>query len=249
MDHINVLIIDDEVAAREMLKAKLTTYCTGINILGTANSAQEAFEIILKDNPDLIFLDIAMPRESGFDLLKRLPHLNFEIIFVTGFDSYAIDAIDFCAIGYVLKPIQNDDLIKAVENARQRIVQKKENERNKVLLNNILNPGKRNNKIGIPTMEGLEFVEAGNIIRCEGLQKCTRIVTRDEKDIISSYNIGEFIRLLEPYGFFATHKSHLINLTTIKKYNKEGTVVLDDGSAVPVSKRRKADFLKLLVRL
>lgn len=246
---IRAIIIDDEEHARATLKGKLETYCSNIEVVGLASGAAEGLDLILQLSPDLIFLDIAMPKESGFDLLRQLPNVNFEIIFVTGFDSYAIDAITFCAIGYILKPIQKEKLIQAVHNAVARIESKQENIRNKELLNNISNPGDKQNKIGIPTIDGLEFVRIKDIIRCEGMQKLTKIYIWNSKPLVSSYNIGEYIHLLQPYGFFATHKSHLINLDYINKYHKDGTIFMEDQSAVPVSKRRRAEFLQQLTRL
>ncbi|MCB0612033.1 MAG: response regulator transcription factor [Phaeodactylibacter sp.] len=246
---IKALIVDDEEHARLTLAGKLSEYFPNIKLTGIAQNAEQAFHLILSSQPDLLFLDVAMPLESGFDLLKRLPNLDFEIIFVTGFDDYAIDAISFCAIGYILKPIQDELLIKAVHQARQRILDKQENIRNRQLLQNLSQPGHGSNKIGIPTMEGLELVATDKIIRCEGIQKCTQINIQGRPLITSSYNIGEFVRLLKPYGFFQVHKSHLINLAFISKYNKEGVVILEDGISIPVSKRRRTEFLDCISRL
>ncbi len=114
---------------------------------------------------------------------------------------------------------------------------------------NLLHERSTNDLIGIPTLEGFDFLFVREIIRCEGLQKCTRIVTTDKTDIVSSYNIGEFRKLLEPYNFFSPHKSHLINLAFIKKYRREGTIILRDNSYIPVSKRRKAEFLNQVIHL
>ena len=249
LDMIKAIIVDDEEHARLTLAGKLKEYFPDIEIIGEAQTAQEAFDMIISSQPDLLFLDVAMPRESGFDLLKRLPNLNFEIIFVTGFDKYAIDAISFCAIGYLLKPIQDELFIKAVHQARRRILKEKENIRNQQLLQNLSHPGHGNNKIGIPTMDGLEFIATNKIIRCEGMDKYTQISIQDRPPITSSYNIGEFVRLLKPYGFFLVHKSHLINMEFICRYNKEGIVILEDGSGIPVSKRKRNDFLDHISRL
>ncbi len=246
---ITAILVDDEPKSRAVLEEKLRQYCPQVTVIGQVGDAAEAFSLITEKHPQLVFLDIAMPRESGFDLLKRLPSLDFEIIFVTGFGDYALDAIKFCAVGYVLKPIQTEELIAAVNHAHIRIEAKMENERNRQLLHNILNPGNANNRIGIPTMEGLEFVATSQIIRCEGLQKCTRVVVQETKGIVSSYNLGEFRKLLEDYGFFAVHKSHLINLSHIRKFDRESTVTMVDGSQVPVSKRKKQEFLEQLTRV
>lgn len=247
--NVKAIIVDDEEFSRLLLKSKLEEYCPNVNIRELCASAEEAKVAIQKIEPDLVFLDIAMPDKTGIDLLRELPELNFEIIFVTGFNTFAIEAIQLSAIGYVLKPIQNDLLVDAVGHAVQRIQEKKENRRNKVFIQNIVNPDLSKKRIGIPTEEGLDFVSIEDIIRCEGYLKYTKVILKSGKTLLSSYNIGEFRRLLENYNFFSCHKSHLINLLHIKKYMKEGTILMEDNSYVPVSKRRKTDFLKVLTRI
>ncbi len=246
---VSAVLIDDEDKALQVLKQKLATYCPQIEVKGVASSSAEGYKLINSLKPQLVFLDVAMPEESGFDLLKRLPQLDFEIIFVTGFNNYALDAIRFSAIGYILKPVENEDLIAVVQKAVQRITEKLDSERNRRLLENLLNPGHVRNRIGIPTEAGLEFVPTDEIVRCEGFQKYTKVHILGRKETLSSYNIGEFRKLLENYGFFAIHKSHLINMLHIKRYDKEGTVFMVDGSPVPVSRRKKQEFLELLTRL
>lgn len=246
---VSAVLIDDEEKALQVLKLKLATYCPQVQVTGMAMSAASGYDLVLRTKPQLVFLDVAMPGESGFGLLKRLPQLDFELIFVTGFDNYALDAIRFSAIGYILKPVENEDLIAVVQKAIQRISEKMDSERNRRLLENLLNPGHVRNRIGIPTEAGLEFVPTDEIVRCEGFQKYTKVHTLDMKETLSSYNIGEFRKLLENYGFFAIHKSHLINMLHIKRYDKEGTVVMIDGSFVPVSRRKKQEFLDMLTRL
>jgi len=246
---INAIIIDDEKHAQIALKNKLLQYCPEVHLQKIVSSAQEAFTDILNFKPDLIFLDIAMPEMSGFDLLDKFKKIDFEIIFVTGFDSYAIDAIQFCAIGYLLKPVEGVKLIKAVDNALLRVNEKNRNIGVEELLVNLKTPSSKKNKIGIPTIDGLEFVAIENIVRCEGMQKLTKIVRLEDNDIISSYNIGEFIKLLSTYNFFTSHKSHLINFDHIKQYHREGTVTMIDNSIVPISKRKKKKFLNSLTRL
>jgi two-component system LytT family response regulator len=246
---IKAIIIEDEAHARLTLKSKLEEYCPEVELLGMADNPREGRILIQDLKPELVFLDIAMPGESGFDMLSQLDSLDFEIIFVTGFDNFAIDAINFCAIGYILKPIQTSVLIKTVHNAAQRIRQKRDNERNKELIRNLQHPGSTSNRIGIPTEEGLEFIPTSDIIHCEGQKKLTKLFLAGNRSLVSSYNIGEFVRLLEPYGFFQTHRSHLINLNRILRYNREGQVTMEDHSLVPVSKRRRGEFLQQLTRL
>jgi two-component system LytT family response regulator len=210
-----------------------------------AENGDEAYEYIVKLNPDLVFLDISMPRESGFDLLRRLPHLNFELIFITSFDQYALEAIEFCAIGYIVKPISTEYLIHAVENAKKRIQQKQGFNHNQVLIENFSHIPE-NKKIALPTSTGIEFISVKEIVRCEGYQKYTKIHISDGRTIVSSHNIGKFATMLEEYGFYPIHKSHIINTNYISSYLNEGVVVLTDGSKAPVSRRKKNEFLAYL---
>lgn len=246
---MTAILIDDELPALSVLQDNLKTYCPQIQTLGTGTSAEEAMTLIQKHRPEIVFLDIEMPHESGFDLLRKMPRLDFEIIFVTGYDSYALQAIKFCAIGYILKPVRAEELIAAVNAAEMRVREKAEFNRNKQLLFNLTNPGHAANKLGIPTERGLEFVETAEIVRCEGIQRCTKVVLTGRKSIISSYNLGEFIKMLENYNFFAVHKSHLVGISHIVRYDKEGSLEMSDGASVPVSRRRRQDFLDKMTRL
>lgn len=241
---ITTILIDDERKAIVTLENKLQKLFPDLQIIDKITDPKEAYEVILEKKPQLLFLDIAMPQWSGFDLLKQLPDLDFEIIFTTGFDEYAIEAIEFCAIGYVVKPVQSVDLVKAVNNAQKRIALKEENTRNKQLITNLLNPASQQNKISIPMMSGLEIVAVKNIIRCEGMERCTKIILENANPLVSSYNLGEFKKLLEKYGFFSCHRSHLINLAHVDRYDKEGLITLSDKSSVPLARRNKGGFLE-----
>ena len=246
---MNAILIDDEQKAIQILSSFLKEFCPQVNIVDSAASIETGLEVIAIHQPDLVFLDIEMPGGSGFDLLQKLENLDFEIIFVTSHEDYALEAIKFCAIGYVLKPIRELELITAVNKAQQRINEKVENLRNKQLLQNLINPFSASNRLGIPTSRGLDFIETGTIIRCEGIQRCTKVIVKDTKSIVSSYNLGEFRKLLEPYNFYAPHKSHLISLDHIIRYDKEGTIEMSDGEVVPVARRRRQDFLERMTRL
>lgn len=243
---MNVIIIDDEQSAINSLLDKLNRFCLQMKVIAVADSAESGYDAILKHSPDLIFLDIAMPIESGFDMLNKFDEINFEIIFITGYDRYAINAIEFSAIGYILKPINAEELIKAVHNAKKRHSLKIENTRISNLLTNLRNSNSSNHKIAIPSVSGLEYIKTNDIIRFEGHQKLTKIFIVGNKKLVSSYNIGEFRKLLAEYNFYSTHKSHYINIEHIKKYLKEGTVIMSDGSTVPISKRRKSEFINMM---
>jgi len=242
---IKAIIVDDEKFPRQLLRGKLEEHFPSIQIVGEASNASEAREYIEQAKPDLLFLDISMPKENGFDLLRSLPDVDFELIFVTSFDQYALEAIEFCAIGYVLKPIDTDAFVLAVNNAINRITQKSGHQANRALINN-LSEKNTNKQMALSTSDGLEFIPVKNIVRCEGYQKYTYVYLTGGKKILSSNNIGKFIHKLEPYGFYTTHKSHLVNTTFIKRYLKSGLAILEDGTEVPVSRRKKSDFLEYL---
>ena len=246
---IRVVLVDDEEYPRLLLKELLEESFPEIEIIGDADNADDAYEMIENEEPDLVFLDIAMPEKTGFDLLQMFDHPDFEVIFVTGYDQYAFDAFNHFAIGYLLKPIDSSMLTEVVLNAKKRIESKKSNANIQELLQHLSSSTRKTNRIGIPTMEGLEFVEMNEIIRCEGDQKYTKVYLTNRTNILSSYNIGEFRRILEHHNFFQCHKSHLVNLNHVRKYNKEGTLHMSDDSSVPVSKRKKIEFLNQLPRL
>lgn len=242
------LIIDDEPKLREVLNIKLNQFCPEINVLDQASNAEEAFEKITMLQPQLIFLDISMPLESGFDLIDKFDVINFEIIFVTGFNEYALDALKVSAVDYILKPVQTASLIQAVQKAKARIDERSMIAKYEVLKHNLNHLGDQNTKIAIPGSNAYEFVKIENIIRCEGWQKYTKIHLATGDVIVSSYNIGVFRDMLESYDFYSTHKSHLINKNHITRYMKDGTVIMTDGSNAPVARRKKEEFMEKVVK-
>jgi len=240
---VKTILIDDEDKNRQVIKLKLENNCPEIEIVGMAASAPEAYQLIIDKKPDLIFLDISMPGESGFEMLKRFTQVSFEIIFVTGYNDYALDALKVSAIDYLLKPVLDIDLINAVQKAKLKIRNKSKAERYEILQHNLNNIGDQDTKLAIPGTQVYNFVQIKDIIRCEGWQKYTRIHFVDGSQIVSSYNLGVYKELLANYGFYVCHKSHIINMSHISKYYKEGKVEMSNGSQVPVSRRKKDEFL------
>lgn len=215
--NITAVLIDDEPKALAILKNKIERFCSNIIIVGETQVPEEALELIEKRQPELLFLDIAMPQMSGFDLLAKIPNPNFEIIFVTAFDDYAIEAINHCAIGYLVKPVDNQSLIATVIKATKNIEEKTALEKNKLLIKNLGVQTFQKKKIVVPSQDGLEFVEISNIISCEGVDGYTKINLVSEKHILSSYSIGYFQKLLKTQDFYQIHKSYVINLNSIEK--------------------------------
>lgn len=242
------IIIDDEPKLREVLTIKLNDKCPKVEIVAKCENAEQGYAAIIEHKPDLIFLDISMPGESGFDLLNRFEVLDFEIIFVTGFNEYGLDALKLSAVDYLLKPVKTEDLVRAVHKAFERIDTQSKIEKYENLLNNINNISDQNSNIAIPGVKAYEFIKIKEVVRCEGWQKYTKIHLLNEEVIVSSYNIGKFKDMLDSYGFYETHKSHLINTTHIKKYLKEGIVVMSNGDQVPVSRRKKEEFISFFIK-
>jgi len=243
MNSYNAIIVDDEPKIRKVLQIKIEQYCSDIKIVDTAGDINEGFQKIVDLNPSLIFLDISMPGGTGFELLDKFDTINFEVIFVTGFNDYVLDALKVSAVDYLLKPVVTEDLIAAVNKAKERITNREKIEKYAVLKHNLNNIGNQDTKLAIPGANSYDFIKIADIIRCEGWQKYTRIYLTDGTTLVSSYNIGIFKNMLENYAFFSTHKSHLINTKMITKYLKEGTVVMSDGANVPVSRRKKDEFV------
>jgi two-component system LytT family response regulator len=247
---MNCVLIDDEQHNLENLKLLLEKHCPQINVLGMANAAQEGFTMIAKYNPDLVFLDIEMPEKNGFDLLEAIPVKDFEVIFVTAYNQYMLQAIKSCALDYIMKPIAASDLTKAVARATEVVEKKRENEKLKQLLQNLNNP-EAPQKIALPTAEELFFVPVKDIIRCQGENNYTRFYLTNGKSILVSRTLKEWDDMLVTHEFIRTHQSHLINSIHVKSYVKKdgGYILMNDGSTVCVSKSRKEDTLSKLTTL
>lgn len=241
---LKVLIIDDEKKSRESLKNLLMEYCTDVSIEGMADTVEKGVELIKKINPDLIFLDIEMQASTGFDLLKKIQLLNFEVIFTTAYEQYALKAIKFSALDYLLKPIDINELIQAIEKYKQK-VSMSENKKLEQLLQNIQNKIPRN--ITLSTSEGLLFIEIDKIIRCEAQGAYTVFYLKDSRKIMVSKNLKEYENLLSEHAFVRVHNSHLVNIKEVQKFIKsDGTIILKDGSEVSVSNSKREEFLELM---
>ena len=248
---IKAIIVDDELGARESLSKMLEKNCKQIEIVAKVDSMLSAFEAITNKEPDLVFLDIEMPNGNAFDLLEKFKTINFNIIFTTAYDHYAIKAIKFSAIDYILKPIDPEELITAVKRFEDRAGQKATLDKQfKTLLSNV-RPENKLKKVGIPDDDGLIFINLSDIIRCDSDGNYTFFILTSGKKIIASRTLGEYEQMFADDNFFRIHRSHLINLEHVKKYIKGegGYVVMSDNSQVEVSRRNKTDFLEKLSHL
>lgn len=244
---INAVIIDDEAGNRENLQLMLARHCPQVRILANAASATEGISIIQRHQPDLVFLDIEMPHRSGFDLLEELPAADFEVIFVTAFDQYAIRAIKFCALDYILKPIDIVELTQAVARVQEQLTKNRQNENLRIFMENRLQPT-RVKKIALPTADQVDFVAVDEIIRCQGESNYTHIFLQDGRSILVSKTLKEYEQLLTEYNFLRVHQSHLVNVAEVSAYIKRdgGYIVMSDGAQVSVSRQKKEQVLQRL---
>jgi two-component system LytT family response regulator len=240
---IRVLLIDDEAKGRLYLRQLCDKYVPQIKIVGEAATASEALELIDVEKPDLIFLDIEMPGMTGIEMLRQMQEVAFEVIFVTAFNRYAVEAFRLGAVDYLLKPASPSDLQQAVERA-EKILNLKMPDRPhiKALSQNF---GQAFTKVTIPTLNGFEFVDFTEILFLQSDGNYTTLRLKSGRSVVATRTLGDFEELLEPYNFFRVHKSYLINLAYIRKYIKGdgGTVVMEDSTEIDVSRRRKEEFL------
>lgn len=246
--NLRAVIVDDEFNAVEALAKSLIEHCPKVTVVGKAFSADEGYQQIVEQQPDLVFLDIQMPPSSGFDLLTRFPNPEFKVIFVTAFDYYALNAIKFSALDYLLKPVMPSDLREAVSKAFTQIKEKRLTDDLKNLLHNLQNPKNRKNKVSIPTQNGIELVEIKQIIRCEAVNGFTILHLDTNKQLVSSRDLKFYQEVLEEYDFYRIHDSHLVSYFHISKVlNSDGGVVLTtDNSQIPIARRRKTEFMDWL---
>ncbi len=243
--NIRSIIIDDEPNNIENLQILLHQYCPEITTVATAANADSGIEAIQAYQPDLIFLDIQMPGKSGFELLKAFTNINFEIIFITAYDQYGIQAIKFSALDYLLKPIDINELKLAVEKARQKIIAKQKDYNIVNLLEYIKSGNKEIPKIALPTLQEIMYVRVDNIIRCEASNNYTLFYLQNGEKVLVCKTLKEFGELLTPHNFVRTHQSHLVNLHFVKSFLREdgGTLLLTDQTKVPIS-RQNRDMVK-----
>lgn len=244
---ITTLIIDDEPQNNRILRHFIETYCKDIRVLGEATSIENALQMIRDQQPQLVFLDIELPGQNAFDLINQLMPVNFEIIFVTAYREYAINAIKYNALDYLLKPVSIEELQEAVDKARTRLLKKDINDRLSNLLYNQVHTNE-NSKIALPTQDGLAFYPIREIVHCEADGPYTRFHFMQIKSLLVTGTLKEFEELLPREMFYRVHHSYLVNLQRIKKYykGKGGYLEMDNGETVEVSQRKKEGFMQRL---
>lgn len=245
---IKALIIDDEEVAVNLLRLMINRHVPEITELKTEIESLKAIKLIPEYKPDIVFLDIEMPFLNGFEMLKALPEITFDIVFTTAYDKYAVQAIKFSALDYLLKPI---DATELRETYRRFLKKSKESENKDAIVRNLLanlqEKNKTNHKLALPTQKGIEFFLPQDIIRCEGMSNYTKFYFSNHTCITTSQTIKEYEEILLPHQFIRIHKSHLINAKYVKGFNAQSSnIILHDGSQVEVSRRRKKEALEEL---
>lgn len=246
MKTITAIIVDDEQDSRETLRNYLGKYCPNVKLLDESANIIEARAAILKHQPQLVFLDIEMPHGNAFDLLEQWGEINFEIIFITAFSQYAVQAFNLSAAHYLLKPVDIEELEKAVATVESLLSKKEKLSHAKILLENMAALHSQNRKLVLPLMEGFDVVKMSEILYCEAEDNFTRFYFKDGRKTLICRNLKFYETALNAFGFYRVHRSHIVNLDFVKRYNKGkgGSVVLDNGKEILVSNNKKAELIK-----
>jgi len=243
---LTTLIVDDEKGSRQTLRHFLDRYCPVIEVMGEADSVEAAVLEIERYNPMLLFLDINMPKENGFALFQKIPQPEFQTIFVTAYDSYALQAIRQHALDYILKPLNVRSLSAAVDRAYQYCMQRHLAGHLGQLLSSMEPSSTSKTKIDLPTANGFIYVAVATIIRCEGSDNYTIFHFTDRKPVTVCRTLGSYELILKDHGFIRVHQQHLINPDHLLQYRqgRGGTVLMSDNSEVSVSQRKREEFLQ-----
>lgn len=243
MKVITCVVIEDEVDTRKLLKSLLEDYCDNVQVLAEAGNVQEGVAIIKKHQPQLVFLDIAMPKESGFSLYKYFDEINFEVIFTTAFSQYAIQALKLAALDYLMKPINLEELMESLDRFRNQTQTLTTKENYSLIEKNAQTPNHQ--KIALACSDGYLFVPIDSIIRCQSERSYTLFIVKDQEAIWTSRNLGEYVPILQDYGFKRVHRSHIINPKYVKKFvrGKSPILIMDDDTEITISASKRDDLL------
>lgn len=247
---IRAVIIEDEDGAYNVLKSLLEEYLPQVKILGRGNTVESGIQILQKEKPELIFLDIRLPDGDGFQILDECKDLDFEVIFTTAYGEYRDQAFDNFALHYLNKPIDIDKLeaaVKIYESRKGSSNDKSFNQEKYELLKQMFSNNVK--KIAIPTNDGYALVEIDNIMHCEAQSNYTQIYLNSGKKYMTSKSLKHYDEMLSDFSFYRIHKSHLVNTNYIKEVKQDGTVLLEDETSLSISQRAKRGFMKFLERL
>jgi len=244
---IRAIIIDDEKNSIEALEYELEDFHNEIEIIDKCLSASQGIKSIKKNKPDLVFLDIEMPNINGFEMLEKLDMIDFEIVFTTAYDQFALKAFEISAMDYLLKPVNNTDLKKVISKIRKQIDEPEIQRQLEMLFELMKSKNPEFPTIALPTMDTLEFIEINNIVNCTSDSNYTYVYTIENEKYYVSKTLKEVENMLKGHNFVRVHHSHLVNILHIKRYIKGrgGELVLKNGKVIPVSRNKKEDLMKL----
>lgn len=245
---INAIIVDDEQKSRSSLRKLLSDFCTEVNVVAEAADINEAQTWIEQLKPQLVFLDVEMPYGTGFDLLERLSDIDFEVIFITAYSQYAIEAFKYASIDYLLKPVDIDTLGRAVERAKERLISKQTIADYKKLLQQVQHQTDGDKRIHLSAVKEQHLVKCNEIICCVADGSYTNVYMTGGRKFYSSRNLKQFVEELPSSIFYRVHNGHLVNMNHIKKIIRGhgGSVVMTDGRELEIAVRRKEDFLTVI---
>jgi two-component system, LytTR family, response regulator len=247
---LRTVIIDDEYHIRDTLINMLGMNCPDVRVVGQASGVVSGIAAIKELQPELVLLDIQMKDGTGFDLLFGLPSIDFKVIFITAYDQYALQAFRFSAVDYLLKPVNPEQLMEAVLRAG-KLIHDDFNKQMKVLEENLKSVSNKNKKIILRTTESIHLLDVGNIICCDSDSSYTTVHTVEGEKIIVSRTLKEYEEILTDCGFYRVHKSYLINLMHIKRFDRQdgGYIVLTNDLKIPVASRKREEMLGLLEKM
>lgn len=246
MRKLKAILVDDEQDSRDILASYLGKYCLDVELLDKCDSVKTALKSIDKHQPEIVFLDIEMPYGNGFDLLDQVKELSFETVFVTAYDNYAIKALNQSAAYYLLKPIDIEELIAAVEKIKMERIENNYIEHSKILLENIRTQSAYPAKLMLPTFGGFEIVKTDEIIYCEADNNLTKFYLTDQRKLLICRTLKYFEDILSGHQFVRIHRSHMINIDYVIRYTKGkgGYVTLENEKELEVSPNKKGQFMK-----
>jgi len=248
---LRTLVIDDEPNARQVVKNIVELYCHDAEVVGEAINVADGIKKINNLKPDLVLLDIRMPDGTGFDLLRKIKNLNFHFIFITAYEQYAIQAIKQSALDYILKPINTNELVSALEKVHLTRLKESDQQSKLSVFSYNLDNETDNKRLILNTQDSIYMVHVSDIISCKADKNYTEVNIQNKQKLVISKTLKDFEKMLTGSGFFRTHQSHLVNIKYISHYEKGlgGTIIMEDSSRIPVSSRKKDAFLQLMTKL
>ena len=248
---MKLVLIDNEPSIHEVLRNMVSMYCPNVQIIGEAFGVDEGLALLSEIQPDCVFLDVEMDDGTGMDLLKQVADRDFEVVFITAYDHYALDAFRFSALDFLLKPIDPDELIRAVEKVEKNVSKFRLNERISILENNLQSISSDSQKIVLKDTESIHILKISQILYCQAEGSYTHFYIEDGRNILVSRNLKEYEKLLKAHRFFRSHHSFLVNINQIIRFDRSegGMLVMTNQALLPVSNRRKDQLMEILNHL